>query len=209
MERHRISVAFVGVFENILPVIPMLDQDFCMNFFDNKNLTSFGFGPEGFIIRMNTIPVHSVLINPQKISIVADNYQNLYKYIQKIKNKLSEFKSHFKFTAIGLNYEYEWKDLNATSDKWIWSHFINPKVKVGSYNHSCNKLALKFDLSSIEYIYTEIEPRIGIENGLFAMVNHHKQTRLDGLPDKGILEGLFKESDKFLDTVFFPDLIEK
>lgn len=209
MDSNRISVSFVGVFENFLTMMPMLDGDFCKNFFQQPENTISGFGPEGFFIRTNSRPALAVVINPQKISFIATDNESLYSYIATIKQKFLEIGFENRYSALGLNYEYEWTNLDKDSPNWLWNHFINSDLHIGDKPHTCHKLALRTVINDTNFIYTEIEPRAGIANGIFAMINHHMQQKMDSLPDRKTLASLYEQSTSVLETMFFPNIIEK
>lgn len=66
MRLEPISIAFVGVYNAILPMIPGLDNKFCRHLFDNPDETVNGMSAEGYTISINKKPFPLVVFNPQK-----------------------------------------------------------------------------------------------------------------------------------------------
>lgn len=210
MSKKRLSVSFVGVFRNLISMLPVLDHEFCSQLFQQPQDTVIsGLGPEGFFIRVANKSYPTIVINPQKIIFTAASNELLYSYIEAIKKKFQEIGLNMQYIAYGLNYEYEWVDLKVSSSQWLWKHFFNTNLSISDMPLTCNKVSLKTDINENEYIYTDIEPRAGIDNGIFAMVNHHKQLALETLPNKQELIQLYKESERLVEKKFLLNIIEK
>lgn len=209
MEKKRLSVSFVGVFESQLPTIPQLDEGFCRNLFQSPYSTISGFSSEGFFIRVNNNPLPAVVVNPQKIVIIAENRKLLYEYINALNDYFLCINFKVKINAFGLNYEYEWTELEEDSGFWLWKHFIVPDVHIGNGYQACNKLMLRLGINNNEFVNLEIEPRIGVSNGIYMSVNHHHNDTIEFLPEQRKLDSLYESSLRLLEDDYFSNLIER
>lgn len=204
MKRNRISVSFVGVFEKALPLIPPLDNKFCRDLFGMPYETVNGLTAEGYVIRVNEEFCPLVVINSQRIIFKAEEEIKLDEYVSKFKEKFV----NTKLTAYGLNYEYEWIDLPAKADVWMWNHFYRKEIATPTNFHVSSKLQFSIGLSDNEVANVEIEPRANIQNGIFVSINHHHQISMSGLPGKEKLQGLISHSEEILGNVLFKNIIE-
>ena len=209
MEKKRLSVSFVGVFESQLSMIPQLDEEFCRKLFQAPYNTISGFSQEGFFIRLNNRPVPAIVINPQKIIVVAENRKLLYGYIKALNHQFLQIKCKEKINAFGLNYEYEWTNLEEDSNFWLWNHFIVPDIRIGNGYHACNKLMLKLGINDNEFVNLDIEPRTGMSKGIYVSINHHHNGSIEFLPEQQQLASLYESSLSLLEDDYFPNLIER
>ena len=189
MDINILSVSFVGVFNTPLSMIPQLDSNFCKNIFHNPDMTISGYGPTGFMVKHKILPVPSILINPAKVIITANNLDDIYAYVRSISEQLPKMR----FGAYGLNSEMEWRsDTNA--DEWLSSHFIKNNKRIGVSFNKCSHLNLTFDISEKELLNIGFEPRIGVSKGVFASVNHHNEYSMVGFPSQDTLKREFERS---------------
>lgn len=209
MKRNRISVAFVGVFDRTLSMIPQLDSEFCKNIFGNPYDTLSGLSPEGFVIKTNSNHFPIILINPQKILFFAENEKMLFSYIQSVKKEFKKIDFISKFISYGLNYEYEWIDLDENANLWLWNRFISKDISIDNNFHACNKLNFKLGINNEEFVSMDIELRNGRSNGIFSTINHHHNYQMDELPTCDELKKIYKLSTDKLEKDFFVKLIEK
>lgn len=208
MEKNRLSISFVGVFDNTLPQLPQLDNEFCQNLFQMPSETTCGYYADGLIIRTNNNPTPIVLIGPQKMMILAYDEKSLYHIISCLDIKFSEIGFTAKFNSFGINYEYEWKNLNENSNSWMWNHFITSKIDIKSQYKVCNKLSFRLGINENESLNFEVEPRIGIANGLYASINHHHNMPIKFLPPQDILSDSIKNSESLVTEYAFQLLSE-
>ena len=209
MKRNCISVSFVGVFGGGLPMIPQLDKEFCKTVFGLPNETISGLTPDGFVVKVNNRPFPSVVINTQRISFMADSNESLYRYMEAINAKFLEMGFHANLVAFGLNYDYEWLELDGYSEDWLWKRFVSPNVQVDGKRGACSRIALRFGINDNELVNIAIEPRVGTNNGIFASINHHHNWSIGFLPSKEKLEELYGRSVEVLKNKYFSNLIEK
>lgn len=205
MRLEPISIAFVGVYNAILPMIPGLDNKFCRHLFDNPDETVNGMSAEGYTISINKKPFPLVVFNPQKIIFKSEDIDTLTSYVVKVK---SEFKKKFftpKFSAFGINYEYQFLDLDDNADVWISNRFLKSDT-FGGKEKKCNVISLRFDIDDSEIVNMSFEPRIGIRNGVFMSINHHHASILEELPEECVLKDLYEKSLYKIKKDFFPFL---
>ncbi len=203
MERRRISISFVGVFEKPQNTIN-LDNKFCRDLFGLPYETINGLGPEGYIIRLNNKPFPLVLLNSNKIIFKAAEEDKLDEYISKFVDKII----NANFTAYGINYEYEWTGLKGFSQEWIWNHFFRKDLKTPSPYHISSSIKFSLGLNENELANIEIQPRFDNPNAIFASINHHHQVTLSGFPSKQELHDLIANSENQLKQKIFNTLIE-
>lgn len=203
MKLMPISVAFVGVYDSVIPMIPGLDNKFCRHLYDNPDETINGMSPEGYTISINKKPFPLVIFNPQKIIFKSGNIDTLTSYIRKVKDEFKKFGFNPKYSAFGINYEYEFLDLDDTADSWISKIFLKPDIFDGM-EKKCNVLSLRFDINDSEIVNMSFEPRAGKRNGVFMSINHHHASILEELPEEGVLKSLYGSSQKRIEEDFFP-----
>ncbi len=205
MKRELISVAFVGVYDNIQPMIPGLDNKFCRHLYDNPDETINGMSAEGYTISINKKPFPLVVFNLQKIIFKSGNIDTLATYVRKVKNEFIGKGFSPKYSAFGINYEYQFLDLDNKSDLWISDRFLKPDV-FGGKEKKCNVLSLRFDINDSETVNMSFEPRFGIHNGVFMGINHHHASYLEELPEEDTLKDLYRKSKSKIEQDFLPFL---
>lgn len=208
MEKNLISLSFVGVLKQPLTVIPNLEGRFCRELFGMPYETFNGITPEGFTIAINNKPFPIVIISPTKIIVKANKKELLIKYVEAIKGELIKLKVPVSFTAFGINSEYQWLELDDNADSWLWNHFINKEIKTGYEYHVCNKINLRIGINDLQLVNLELEPRMGIRNGLFANINHHHNIVLEEMPTSELLNKFIEESGATINSDIITKLIE-
>lgn len=188
-----LSVAFVGVYNTIPQMIPGLDNKFCRHLFDNPDETVNGMSAGGYTISINNDPIPLIVINSQKIIFKSRDIDSLISYECKVKNELKRIGFNPRYSAFGINYEYEILGLDYNSDLWISNSFIKADI-FGGKEKRCNVLSLRFDINESEIVNISFEPRQGVRNGVFVSINHHHASTLKELPDEGCLRGLYEKS---------------
>ncbi len=181
MKEERISVALVGIYDRPINLIPQLDPDFCKNLFGQPEITMVGIGQEGLVISTNNKPFPLVIIGLQKIAIKVANENDLAQCISAIQAEFAAKGLAFKFSAYGINYEYQFLNINQPAEEWMWYRFVQPKIKTKSKYQSCPRLTLRFGINDIETINLTVEPRIGVHDGIFVDINHHHSSAIEEL----------------------------
>lgn len=205
---HLICLSFVGVLKQPLSVIPNMDSKFCRDLFDTPYETFNGLTPEGYAIAINNKPFPMVVISPTKIIVKADNRDSLIKYVEAVKLELKKMNVPVSLIAFGINREYQWLGLDVNADTWLWNHFINNDINIGTEYHVCNKINLRFGINDRQFVNIELEPRMGNRNGLFANINHHHSIVLDEIPNGEVLDKYIEESDATVDSNIIAQIIE-
>lgn len=207
MERKCISISFVGVYTQPTN-IPTLDNDFCKNLFNVPSDTFYGVSPEGFVITVNNKPFPLIIIGPQRILFKAASREMLFQYIYAIKRKLSELGVNLSFNAYGVNYEYEWTELEDNSDIWLWNHFVNPNLSIDNGYRVCNGISLRLSTNENKVMNVQVEQRAGIRNGIFASFNHHHNLLLQEFPNEDELTEIYNTSQVYLEDEVILKIIE-
>lgn len=208
MRKDCISVAFVGVFAENLSFIPALDPNFCKNLFDEPSRTICGMTPEGYVITIDKRQMPLVVISQNKICIRAKDEETVVKLCQIMSTKISEIGLKTIYSAIGLNYEYQWLELNESAENWICKRFVKRDVFETIKLNSCQKLSLRTEISNDEFANLDIEPRVGTNDGVFVGINHHHNIRMERIPVYEELVKMYASSKKKIEKILL-ELIEK
>lgn len=208
MKKDCISVAFVGVFAENLSFIPALDPNFCKNLFDEPSRTICGMTPEGYVITIDKRQMPLVVISQNKICIRAKDEETVVKLCQTMSTKISEIGLKTIYSAIGLNYEYQWLELNESAENWICKRFIKRDMFETIKLNSCQKLSLRTEISNDEFANLDIEPRVGTNDGVFVGINHHHNIRMEHIPINEELVKMYASSKKKIEKILL-ELIEK
>lgn len=201
MKLEQISVAFVGVYNAIQPMIPGLDNKFCRHLFDNPDETVNGISAGGYTISINSKPIPLIVFNSQKIIFKSRDIESLTSYVLKVKNEFKKIGFNPQYSAFGINYEYQFLDLDNNADLWISNEFIKSDIFNGREKR-CNAVSLRFDINESEIVNMSFEPRSGIRNGVFMSINHHHSSILQELPEKEYLKGLYEKSQYMINKDF-------
>ena len=207
MKKDRISVAFVGIYEQPVALIPQLDSEFCKRLFGQPEVTTVGIGQEGLVISTNNKPFPLVIVGLQRIAIKVANEEMLAEAITAIRSEFASKGLAFKFSAFGINYEYQYININQPAEEWMWGRFINTNIQTKARYQSCPKISFRFGINDKETVNMVIEPRVGVRDGIFLDVNHHHNCPIDGLTDVLMAE-YYKKSQKVVDSLI-SDVITK
>ena len=199
MKKDRISVAFVGLYEQQLPLIPQLDTDFCKQLFGQPDVTTVGIIQEGLIISTNNKPFPLVIIGLQKVAIKVANEKMLTQCIKSLQAELESKGIKCKFSAFGINYEYQYIDIKQPAAEWMWNRFLQKSIHTEAKFQSCPRLSLKFDVNDVETINLTLEPRVGVRDGIFVDVNHHHGIVLAEMNDQ-LIRQYYAESHKLVEN---------
>jgi hypothetical protein len=209
MTHNIVSFSFVFLWKK--PVqIPMLENKFCKDLFDDPYTTEVGFTPEGFIINLAIaqIPNPHVIIGPLKADFVCTSLNQLYSVIEKVSTELTRIKmGALEISAIGVNTEYEFLGLSETSQSYLAKRFLSGGFK--NENHfPLNMTDLRFRVNTNENDSYNllIQPRANQPNGLYININAHKQVDITGMPDTKSLAALYSTTEAELKTLIFPSL---
>lgn len=194
MTLNELTISFVGVFRTPQTMIPQLSSEFCRNIFHNPELTMSGITPVGFVVKHKLQPVPMISISTDKFVIMAKTKDELFPYIESIKTQVPVYE----FGSYGLNRDFEYLGIGQSAVDWISSRFIKERFRIGSSVNCCNRLNLMFDTGENEFLNIDIEPRVGIQDGLFLSVNHHNNCPLRGFPDRDRLQTLYDRSKQLI-----------
>lgn len=155
-----------------------------------------GLTPEGYTIAVNNKPYPMVIINPAKLIVKAQDIESLVCYVEAIKNELKRINPEFKMalSAFGINFEKEILGLGENAEVWMWDHFINGNIAPNSDFHLCGKLTLRIGLDDNQVANVDVEPRMGVDDGVFININHHHNQNSDSIPDALQLRSLIETS---------------
>ncbi len=214
MRRNLISVSFVGVFYEEKREIPLLENRFCKDIFGDPYNTNSGVSPDGFCIDYMGKPAPKIIVGPQRIAFIVTSVDELFEYMSKVEQQINVQtggKFSFKLKAFGLNYEYEWLDLDEMTQVWLGRKFLANNVCANMSEHFrvlCNTINFSISPTNDTCYNIDIQPRVNVPNGLFAAVNHHHQGILDTLPDDETLSRLYEESRSLLENDILSTIIE-
>lgn len=199
MKNNLLTISFVGVFKTPQTMIQPLNANFCRDVFHNPGSTVSGFSPAGFVVKHRTLPAPSISITPEKLIVMATSQNNLFEYINSLRTQIPEYE----FIAYGLNRDIESLDISQNEDicDWMCRHFIKQQFCYGNRVNRTSKLNLLFDIDDNELVNIDMEPRVGVKNGLFLSVNHHNNYQIKGLPEQSVLSSLYRDSTEKVNKV--------
>lgn len=197
MEKKDMNLSFVAVWKQPMVMIPQMDGMFCRELFGMPYETMNGLTPEGYTIAVNNKPHPMVIINPEKLIVKASDINSLISYVEAVKTEIGK-KSIPNFdmsiSAFGINFEKEILDLNESAEVWMWNRFIKGNVTTASDFHLCGKLTLRIGINENQVANIDIEPRIGVDNGIFININHHHNQSCNSIPEAGQLRNMVETS---------------
>lgn len=194
MTLNELTISFVGVFRTPQAMIPQLSSEFCRNIFHNPELTMSGITPIGFVVKHKLQPVPMISISSDKFVIMAKTTDELFSYIESIKAQVPVYE----FGSYGLNRDFEYLGVGQSAADWISSRFIKDRFRIGKNVNCSSRLNLMFDTGENEFLNIDVEPRVGIQDGLFLSVNHHNNCPMPGFPDRDRLRMLFNRSEQLI-----------
>ena len=206
--RDYFSISFVGVWEKPLDVLPNFDNRFAKDLFGAPYDTFNGFTPDGYVVAIENKPFPMVVLSSTRLVIKAKDRNSLQQYMETLQPKIVEFVHGNSFSSFGINSEYQWTDINESSEVWLWKHFINPSLSDEYSFQMCNKLNLRIGINESQVANVEIEPRRGIRNGIFANINHHHNQILNSIPIGEEAKLLIESSIKTIEERIIKRLIE-
>lgn len=204
MKRNRMSISFVGVFTTPLSNIPAFDPITSANLLNiPQNNVLAGFTPDGFVIRNSINPFPIACINPQKVICAAVNEDQLFNLVQKVYTRLFEMGVTSNFSAYGINFEYEWTDVECLNQLWLSKRFLNKSITSANPGMQCQGLSFTLPLNDHEAISTNVTLRVGNDRGIFASINHHNAYPYQGMKSPEELQKLFLHSTQLLESNLF------
>jgi hypothetical protein len=210
MKHNIISYSFVAVWKKPIIQIPILDNKFCKDLFDDPYNTNAGLTHEGFTINLSSakIPNPAVIINNQKIVIISYDLEQVKKTITKISSELKKFNAlSLNIGAIGINTEHEFIEIGEKTTTFLANRFVLPGLKVNpthkDYILSLTDLNFQIVASSNERYNILIQPRANQLDGIFLSINAHLQTEYENIPDVNEINELFANTLENLDNNIF------
>jgi len=212
MDQKIVSYSFVGIWEKPLLNIPLLDNRFCKDLFDDPYNTNTGMSPEGFVInyQARTNPSPTVLIGNRRIMVLSNDLVQVLDIFEKVKSELNRVTNGsfpMKLRSYGLNTEYEFVGLEKSSSQWMSERFILKglaiKEKHKKYKIRTTDINFQILLNDNQKLVILIQPRTNIPKGVFISINHHKDEVLETLPNREELNKLFKDSIDMLEKNIF------
>lgn len=201
MDKKRVSVAFVGVYEQNLSFIPAFSPDFCKNLFHQPATTVFGITPDGFVITIDKRQMPLVGVAQNRISVRAQDEETLTQILTTIVEELKKSGVYLKCSAFGLNYEYQWLQMQEPAEIWMQKRFIKRDLLKTAKLQSCQQISLRAEINATELINLTIEPRVGVNDGLYVNVNHHHILQPRDIPQPKELKDLFIQSGEQTETI--------
>ena len=197
MEMKDMSLSYVAVWNQPMAMIPQLDGKFCRELFGMPYETVNGLTPDGYTIAVNNKPYPMVVISPARLIVKAQDIDSLVRYVEAVKEEMGKANiPNFKMSlsAFGINFEKEILGLNENAEVWMWKRFIKDNVKTNSDFHLCGKLTLRIGIGDNQVANVDIEPRMGIDDGIFVNINHHHNQGSDSIPSAKQLRDLVETS---------------
>jgi hypothetical protein len=208
MNHNIISFSFVFLLKQ--PVqIPMLENKFCKDLFDDPYNTDVGFTPEGFIINLgkSQVPNPHVLLGPMKADFLSDSLEQVKKIIDKIVAELNRLNvAPFEITAIGVNTEHEFLNIMETAQQYLVKRFFSGFKNTSDFTVNMTDLRFQVKKDENNFYNLLIQPRANQPNGLYININAHKQQNYSGIPTGKYLDSLYKQTEEELDRLIFPSL---
>jgi hypothetical protein len=209
MNHNIISYSFVFLWKR--PVqMPMLENKFCKDLFNDPYTTEVGFTPDGLIINLvNTqIPNPHVVIGPLKADFVCNSLEQLCLTVEKVAFELDRIKvARLEISAIGVNTEYELLGLKESSQSYLANRFLSTGFKnEKKFPLIMTDLRFQVKVNKNDSCNVLIQPRANQLNGLYFNINAHKQVDIIGIPPRKSLEELYNKTKVELDTLIFPSL---
>lgn len=208
MEKKDICLSYVAVWKQPMAMMPQMDGQFCRELFGMPYETVNGLTPDGYTIAVNNKPYPMVVINPAKLVVKAPGIDSLIRYVEAVRNKIkiSIPKFDMSLSAFGINFEKEILSLPETAEVWMWNRFIKGNIKTYSDFHLCGKLTLRIGINENQVANIDIEPRMGVDNGIFININHHHNQESESIPSAEQLRSMVETSVAAIDTKVIDNL---
>ena len=208
MRHNIISFSFVLLWKQPIN-IPLLDNKFCKDFFDDPYNTEVGFVQEGFLISLtNSQILPHILLGPKKAAFMSSNLEQVKLSIEKISAELKRLNvSPLEISAIGVNTEYEFLEMKETVQQYLAERFLVSGFK-NENNFPVNMTDLRFQVKTDENnLYNLlIQPRANQPNGLYLNINAHRQQSFAGIPSREDLDKIYDQTNDELSKLIFPSL---
>lgn len=185
-----------------MTMVPQMDAKFCRDLFGMPYETVNGLRPDGYAIALSNRPYPMVVINPAKLIVKAHDIDSLVKYVEAVKGEIEKTNLPnfpMSLSAFGINFEKEILGLKENAEVWMWNRFINNSVCSDSDFHLCGKLTLRLGLEENQVANIDIEPRMGMDDGIFLNINHHHNQNLVSIPDVVQLREMIQASISMID----------
>jgi hypothetical protein len=209
MTHNIISYSFVFLWKKFIPQIPMLDNKFCKDMFDDPYNTEVAFTPEGFLISLASpkIPSPHILISPVRIDFLSDNLEQLKGIILKTSDGLKKTEiGSLEISAVGVNTEHEFLDIGSQASEWLAEKFLLPGLikQEKSEGLIFNLTDLRFQIKETEddSYNIAVQPRANQLNGLYLNINAHRQLSLNEIPLN--IDSLYDQANHKLNEIIFP-----
>jgi hypothetical protein len=208
MNHNIISFSFVFLLKQ--PVqIPMFENKFCKDLFDDPYNTDVGFTPDGFIINLgkSQVPNPHVLIGPMKIDFLSNSLEQVKKVIDKTVTELNRLNvAPFEITAVGVNTEHEFLDIVETAQQYLIKRFFSGFKNTSDLPANITDLRFQVKKDENNSYNLLIQPRANQPNGLYININVHRQQNYSGIPAGKCLDDLYNQTKDELDRLIFPSL---
>jgi hypothetical protein len=208
MNHNIISFSFVFLLKQ--PVqIPVLENKFCKDLFDDPYNTDTMFTQEGFVINLGKpqVPSPHVLLSPMKAAFLSDNLEQVKKVIDKIITELTRINTApFEIAAVGVNTEHEFLGIKETARQYLVKRFFSGFKNNNNLSVSITDLRFQVKKDENNSYNLLIQPRANQPNGLYININAHRQQNYSGIPTGRRLDDLYDKTKEELDRLIFPSL---
>jgi hypothetical protein len=208
VNHNIISFSFVFLWKQYVQ-IPILENKFCKDLFDDPYNTETGLTPEGFLINLGNsqVPNSHVLIGPMKAIFLSNNLDQVKKVIDKIATELNRLKvAPFEITAVGVNTEHEFLNIGETAQQYLVKRFVSGFKNINDFPVNMTDLRFQVKLDENNFYNLLIQPRANQPDGLYININAHRQQNYSGIPTGKCLDDLYNQAKEKLDKLIFPSL---
>ena len=146
-------LSYVAVWSQPMTIMPQMDAKFCRELFGMPYETVNGLMPD-----------------------------SLVKYVEAVKAEIEKVEIpnfNMSLSAYGINFEKEILGLGENAEVWMWNRFIKNNVNPDSNFHLCGKLTLRIGVDENQVANIDVEPRMGVDDGIFVNINHHHNQNAD------------------------------
>lgn len=150
-----------------------------------------------------------VTVAPQRLEVLSPEISEVAGVYQAVISKLFDaLEEDLAFSAIGLNTEHEWLDLEQPGSAWITERLLSSaKQQLGeAEKFRGQKVEFSFGTEDPKRRYQlRLEPRAGVEMGIFVHCNDHRNVG-GQLPTEDEVSDLLKKSEELLHSTVFEAL---
>lgn len=210
---HRVlRWSLVGLWKEALTDPPEIDRRFWMDLFGDPYNTVVGFSgpaqfqatlPQGEIHRSVTVASHRIEFQSPDLEQLADVYGQV---MERLADALGE---DCGFSAVGLNTDHEWAKLDVSAAEWVGERFVESGLQGVEWDGEVQGLGVRFQLhfANPQRRYrVSVEPREGMERGLFLHANDHRETDEPEPPSPEACQDLLEQSTDLLQEALFSPL---